>query len=59
MSPFKNVNTENVEKRTSRLDIVLLKDYELNFIPIETTGDGNCLFHAVSICLYGNGNETA
>lgn len=59
MAPFKDVTTENVEKTTSRSDIVLLKEHNLNFVPIETTGDGNCLFHAVSISLYGNESETA
>ena len=29
------------------------KDYE-NVLPIETTGDGNCMFNAVSTLVYGN-----
>ena len=37
---------------------VELYNYAQNIWPVKTTGDGNCLFHAISNSVYGNESQS-
>lgn len=59
LPPFNEIDTENIEKNLSIHDINIMKKTNIvGHIPYLTTGDGNCLFNAASISLYGNESKS-
>lgn len=56
---FVKVTKENIGALVSKNDVEILKKANKNFTPYHTSGDGNCLFNAVSLALYGNESNAA